>query len=157
MLGYHPPGTRQAPPGDQAGTPQDQAGTPRPGKHPQTRHPLGTRQAPPGLGRHPPGPAPPPDQPPPGAEHTGRYGQRAGGMHPTGMQSCSHICLDNICACFRGVFPNEEDPRGLHGEMFLPALENLADTQLKDKWMSKVYNFEIIGTYAQTEMGHGNH
>ena len=41
---------------------------------------------------------PPPDQagtpprtrqaPPSGAEHTGRYGQRAGGMHPTGMQSC---------------------------------------------------------------------
>ena len=24
----------------------------------------------------------------PGAEHTGRYGQRAGGMPPTGMQSC---------------------------------------------------------------------
>ena len=138
--GRHPPGpghppTRQAPP-DQA-PPWDQTGTPR------------TRQAPPWTS--------PPPEPPPGAEHTGRYGQRAGGMHPTGMQSCSHICLDNICACFRGVFPNEEDPGGLHGEMFLPALENLADTQLKDKWMSKVYNFEIIGTYAQTEMGHGNH
>ena len=34
---------------------------------------------PPGPGRH---------HPPPRAEHTGRYGQRAGGMHPTGMQSC---------------------------------------------------------------------
>ena len=38
---------------------------------------------------------PPPEQtppgpgtPPPGAEHAGRYGQRAGGTHPTGMQSC---------------------------------------------------------------------
>ena len=30
----------------------------------------------------------PPDQAPPGTEHAGRYGQRAGGMHPTGMQSC---------------------------------------------------------------------
>ena len=31
------------------------------------------------------------DTTPPGSrqvEHTGRYGQRAGGMHPTGMQSC---------------------------------------------------------------------
>ena len=27
--------------------------------------------------------------PPPGPGYTGRYGQRAGGMHPTGMQSCS--------------------------------------------------------------------
>ena len=25
---------------------------------------------------------------PPGAEHAGRYGQQAGGTHPTGMHSC---------------------------------------------------------------------
>ena len=31
---------------------------------------------------------PPPRSRPPAAEHTGRYGQRAGGTHPTGMQSC---------------------------------------------------------------------
>ena len=37
---------------------------------------------PPGPGRH----------PPPRAEHTWRYGQRAGGMHPTGIQSC--------CKCY---------------------------------------------------------
>ena len=45
--------------------------------------PSRTRQAPPGPGT-------PRDQAgnPPGAEHTGRYGQWAGGMHPTGMQSC---------------------------------------------------------------------
>ena len=36
----------------------------------------------------PPGPGTPRDQAPPGAEHAGRYGQRAGGTHPTGMQSC---------------------------------------------------------------------
>ena len=27
----------------------------------------------------------------PGTEHAGRYGQRAGGTHPTGMQSCYYI------------------------------------------------------------------
>ena len=50
------------------------------------------------LGHHPPGADPPQEQtpptgadPPPGAEHAGRYGQCAGGMHPTGMQSCLHI------------------------------------------------------------------
>ena len=42
-----------------------------------------TPSLPPGSGRHPPDQAPPPE-----AEHTGRYGQRAGGMHPTGMQPC---------------------------------------------------------------------
>ena len=31
---------------------------------------------------------------PPIAEHAGRYGQRAGGTHPTGMQSC---CKRKIC------------------------------------------------------------
>ena len=70
---YTPPGTRQVHP-------------PAPGSTPP-----GTRQVhpPPGPGRFtPPGPGryTPPDQagtPPP------RYGQRAGGTHPTGMQSCN--------------------------------------------------------------------
>ena len=33
--------------------------------------------------------APPPGADLPGAVHAGRYGQQAGGMHPTGMQSCN--------------------------------------------------------------------
>ena len=44
---------------------------------------------PPGR-RHPPGGRLPRGGTPPlSAEHAGRYGQRAGGTHPTGMQSCS--------------------------------------------------------------------
>ena len=37
---------------------------------------------------------PPPDTP--RAVHAGRYGQRAGGMHPTGMQSCQFSCVDFV-------------------------------------------------------------
>ena len=39
---------------------------------------------------HPPGPCTPlpQDHAPPGAQHAGRYGQRAGGTNPTGMQFC---------------------------------------------------------------------
>ena len=96
MLGYPPPSRHplsRHPPG---------AGTPR-SRHPLRRHPQ--EQTPP-QSRHPPG-ADPPEQtppleqtppqsrhpPPPGAdtpstEHAGRYGQCAGGTHPTGMQSC---------------------------------------------------------------------
>ena len=38
---------------------------------------------------HPPGPGTPPRPgTPPGAVHAGRYGQKVGGAHPTGMQSC---------------------------------------------------------------------
>ena len=78
--GRHPPGPGRHPPGPD----RDPCPPPlQPG-----RHPPGTRQAAPlGPGRYPPPP------PPPRAEHTVRYGQRAGGMHPTGMQSC---LLDQI-------------------------------------------------------------
>ena len=37
---------------------------------------------------HPPGPGTPP-----GAVHTGRYGQQAGGTHHTGMHSCTNYYL----------------------------------------------------------------
>ena len=77
-----PPGTRQAPPWDQApsrtGTSKDQAPL-------QTRHPP-NQVPPPGPGA-PPGPG----TPTPRAEHAGSYSQWAGGMHPTGMQSCCVI------------------------------------------------------------------
>ena len=39
-------------------------------------------------GRYPPRAETPLEQTPPGVVHAGRYGQQAGGMHPTGMQSC---------------------------------------------------------------------
>ena len=60
-------------------------------------HPTPREQTPP-LDKAPPWEQTPPrSRHPPGAEHAGRYGQRAGGTHPTGMQSCSrnkiHFCL----------------------------------------------------------------
>ena len=97
----HPPWAD--PPG--ADTPPEQ--TPPGSRHPWSRHPPGAdtpRADTPGA--DPPGAATPPEQTPPGADsppeqtppqeqtppttqHAGRYGQRAGGSHPTGMQSCS--------------------------------------------------------------------
>ena len=64
------------------------------------------------LGYYPPGQASPWGQAPPragtpDAEHAGRDGQRAGGTHPTGMQSCSFIKLiptnhqSSSCVWFR--------------------------------------------------------
>ena len=53
--------------------------------------------------RHPPEQTPPGSRPPgadtPPAKHAVRYGQRAGGTHPTGMQSCDncyHKSLEKI-------------------------------------------------------------
>ena len=57
---------------------------------PGTRHPPQPVPLGPGLPwiRQPPRTRHPPRSGPPGAEHAGRYGQRAGSTHPTGMQSC---------------------------------------------------------------------
>ena len=72
MLGYHP-SKDQIPPGTRHPPGPD---TPRPDTAPGTRHPPG------------------PDTPPPR-----RYGQQAGGTHPTGMQSCFIKVIIHI-ACF---------------------------------------------------------
>ena len=97
-----PPRTRYTPQGP--GTPPDQVYPPDqvhpPGGTrytPQTWYtprgqgtPPGTRHIPPDQVHPPTGPGTPPwiRYTPPGAQHAGRYGQCAGGTHPTGMQSC---------------------------------------------------------------------
>lgn len=39
--------------------------------------------------------------------------------------------------------------------MFLPTLLNQATPEQIDRFFMPAWNLEIIGTYAQTEMGHG--
>jgi len=39
--------------------------------------------------------------------------------------------------------------------MFVPTLLGQATEEQKVKWLIPALNHEIIGTYAQTEMGHG--
>ena len=73
MLGYRdPPGTRGRHPPSGPGTPRplEQTSPPGTGTFPRCRHP-------------------------PSAVHAGRYGQQAGGTHPTGMQSCCNYILEN--------------------------------------------------------------
>ena len=64
----------QTPPPPGADTPLPQEQTP-----PGSRHPSREQTPLPGADT------------PPGADHAGRYGQHAGGTHPSGMQSCSEI------------------------------------------------------------------
>ncbi|KAK3102107.1 hypothetical protein FSP39_008857 [Pinctada imbricata] len=42
----------------------------------------------------------------------------------------------------------------LQHDMFIPALERLATKEQKAKWLIPAKQYKIIGTYAQTEMGH---
>ncbi|XP_077690519.1 peroxisomal acyl-coenzyme A oxidase 1 isoform X2 [Eretmochelys imbricata] len=48
-------------------------------------------------------------------------------------------------------------PLGLHFSMFTYTLQNQCTVAQQDKWLPATYGLQIIGTYAQTEMGHGTH
>lgn len=44
---------------------------------------------------------------------------------------------------------------GLHFAMFLPTLYSQCDPQQATSWIPQAEAFRVVGTYAQTEMGHG--
>ena len=46
-------------------------------------------------------------------------------------------------------------PFRLHYSMFIPTLLGQATEEQKAKWLDKAWKWEILGTYAQTELGHG--
>ncbi|XP_045495057.1 probable peroxisomal acyl-coenzyme A oxidase 1 [Colias croceus] len=46
-------------------------------------------------------------------------------------------------------------PFALHNGMFMPTLLGQADEEQKKYWYTRAKNMEFIGTYAQTELGHG--
>ncbi|XP_045620326.2 peroxisomal acyl-coenzyme A oxidase 1 [Procambarus clarkii] len=47
------------------------------------------------------------------------------------------------------------NPLGLHKSMFLPAIRGQGNAQQQEEWLGRAERAEIIGTYAQTELGHG--
>ncbi|KAM9770017.1 peroxisomal acyl-coenzyme A oxidase 1 isoform 1-T1 [Menidia menidia] len=55
------------------------------------------------------------------------------------------------------VHPDRPSPLDLHLAMFLPTLLNQATPEQMERFFMPAWNLEIIGTYAQTEMGHGTH
>lgn len=57
------------------------------------------------------------------------------------------------CRC---AAAHENSPLGLHYAMFLPTINKQATPEQKKKWLPLAENYKMIGTYAQTELGHGN-
>ena len=53
--------------------------------------------------------SPPGADTPPGAVHAGRYGQQAGGTHPTGMHTCSLLALQTMLTFYLHRFPTKFD------------------------------------------------
>ena len=70
-------------------------------RHPQEQTPPRWEQTPPTGSRHAPWDQALSAPVTPRAVHAGRYGQRAGGMHPTGMQSC---CLFSFHSSLKFCF-----------------------------------------------------
>ncbi|XP_029992449.1 peroxisomal acyl-coenzyme A oxidase 1 isoform X3 [Sphaeramia orbicularis] len=60
--------------------------------------------------------------------------------------------------CYKSmVRGNHYEPLGVHYVMFLPTLYSQCDRQQARKWLPLAESFQVLGTYAQTEMGHGTH
>uniref|UniRef100_A0A0N4Z459 acyl-CoA oxidase n=1 Tax=Parastrongyloides trichosuri TaxID=131310 RepID=A0A0N4Z459_PARTI len=75
------------------------------------------------------------------------------------MQFVSEIAdassLEDMYFYNDAVHNQDGHPFSLHGGMFIPCLEAQADDEQRRIWLAKANNYEINGTYAQTEMGHG--
>uniref|UniRef100_A0A8C5GZT3 Acyl-coenzyme A oxidase n=1 Tax=Gouania willdenowi TaxID=441366 RepID=A0A8C5GZT3_GOUWI len=69
---------------------------------------------------------------------------------------CSEICSLSLPS-LSTVKGNQHEVLGLHFVMFLPTLINLCDSEQSKKWLPLAQSFQAVGTYAQTEMGHGTH
>ncbi|RKP08017.1 acyl-CoA dehydrogenase/oxidase [Thamnocephalis sphaerospora] len=51
---------------------------------------------------------------------------------------------------------DESGPFTLHRTMFIPTLQGQCNAEQRRKFLLKALNYEIIGCYAQTELGHGS-
>ncbi|RDD36010.1 Peroxisomal acyl-coenzyme A oxidase 1, partial [Trichoplax sp. H2] len=49
----------------------------------------------------------------------------------------------------------ESLPIGLHNSMFRPTIRDQGTDEQRKKWLPLANDYKIIGTYAQTELGHG--
>ncbi len=57
---------------------------------------------------------------------------------------------------FLALFANGRFVFGLHTTMFLHTLETMASDEQQEKLLPLARSFQIIGTYVQTELGHGS-
>lgn len=53
-------------------------------------------------------------------------------------------------------FVDEPAYTDLHWGMFVPAIKGQANEEQQQEWLPLAYKMQIIGCYAQTEMGHGS-
>lgn len=49
----------------------------------------------------------------------------------------------------------EGNPCSVHFDMFIPAIMSMGTQEQQDEWLPKAWDYKIIGSYVQTELGHG--
>ena len=74
---------------------------------------------------------------------------------------CTTVQSVTVChsiALHRAAVPETggRPPISVHVGMFVPALDMQCSLSQRDKWFRRAERYEILGTYAQTELGHGN-
>lgn len=69
-----------------------------------------------------------------------------------GPKSKAELCISPSHSIAKG---SHQEALGLHFVMFLPTLYSQCDPQQSRKWLPLAESFRVVGTYAQTEMGHG--
>ncbi|CAH0592214.1 unnamed protein product [Chrysodeixis includens] len=62
-------------------------------------------------------------------------------------------------ATYRSLLPSavfkDQSPFTLHVAMFIPTILGQANEEQKKYWLARASKMDLIGTYAQTELGHG--
>uniref|UniRef100_A0A8C5RAN6 Acyl-coenzyme A oxidase n=1 Tax=Leptobrachium leishanense TaxID=445787 RepID=A0A8C5RAN6_9ANUR len=57
----------------------------------------------------------------------------------------------------RTCLASSVDPMSLHHSMFTDVIQKQCSASQHEKWLPLMKGLQVIGTYAQTEMGHGTH
>ncbi|XP_053999153.1 probable peroxisomal acyl-coenzyme A oxidase 1 [Hylaeus anthracinus] len=68
-----------------------------------------------------------------------------------GMDLFSHI----LGGMFGSAILKDGNPTVVHYAMFLPSVIGQGTTQQQEYWVTRAWNANLVGTYAQTELGHG--
>jgi Acyl-coenzyme A oxidase N-terminal len=48
-------------------------------------------------------------------------------------------------------------PLGVNFDMFVPSIKNFGTEEQQSEWLPRASRCQILGTYAQTELGHGTY
>ncbi|XP_071960149.1 peroxisomal acyl-coenzyme A oxidase 1-like [Antedon mediterranea] len=78
-------------------------------------------------------------------------------LHLSKLLKKHNIKLDGDALLLISRTLNSDLALSIHYLMFMPTIERLGTDEQKAKWIKLASEFKIIGTYAQTELGHGTY